>query len=522
MKKPPLTAADPNFPQGLRRYLYLTAALTGAAILIVEILGAKMLSPYVGTSHFVWTAQIATTLIALAAGYYLGGRLVDKSPRLSRLYNCILWAAVYLSLTILLCEPIAYRCLRFNLALGALLTSALLFFVPLTLLAMVGPFLVRILVPSLAMVGGQTGRISAVSTLGSVAGTVLIGYVLIPFLRNSVTMYLTAGLLMALVFGYYVIWGKKSRQQAGIYVLILAGLIGGLGGVRREQVKRWATGEELYRANSNFGLLQVMQAKGSNRRFYLNDFLVQNTYDPESKQSLSMFTYMLHDLARAYTPALKEVLCIGMGVGIVPRQFAAEGASVDVMEINPAVVPLAEKYFDLPSGRFNLVIGDGRYFINRSSKKYHAIVLDAFLGESSPSHLMTKEAFAAMQHILRPEGVLVINSFGEFRTGRDFFTASLEKTLRTVFRSVRVHHAGNGNVFFVASDQSDLKVLNQPNLEQVHPSCRYQVEAAFDGLTQSDPQHGIVLTDDFNPVDFYDAANREAIRRHLAASMRTM
>jgi spermidine synthase len=336
------------------------------------------------------------------------------------------------------------------------------------------------------------------------------------------TMYLTAGLLMALVFGYYLIWGKKSRQRAGIYVLILAGLVGGAGGVRKEQVKRWQTGDELYRANSNFGLLQVLQAKGGNRRFYLNDFLVQNTYDPESKKSLSMFTYMLHGLARAYTPALKDVLCIGLGVGIVPRQFAAEGASVDVVEINPAVVPLAKEYFDLPSGRFNIVIGDGRYFINRASKKYHAIVLDAFLGESSPSHLMTKEAFAAMQHILRPEGVLVINSFGEFRSGRDFFTASLEKTLRTVFRSVRVHHAGNGNVFFVASDQSDLKVLHQPNLEQVHPSCRGSVEAAFDGLTQSDPQHGLVLTDDFNPVDFYDAANREAIRRHLASSMRTM
>ncbi len=65
----------------LRRYLYFTAAITGAAILIVEILGARMLSPYVGTSHFVWTAQIMVTLAALAAGYYAGGRLVDLSPK---------------------------------------------------------------------------------------------------------------------------------------------------------------------------------------------------------------------------------------------------------------------------------------------------------------------------------------------------------------------------------------------------------------------------------------------------------
>src|SRR5213594_1176344 len=79
-----------------RRYLYLTAATTGAAIMIVEILGAKMLAPYVGTSHFVWTAQIAVTLVALAAGYYAGGRLVDRWPKLGKLYGCVLVAAIYL------------------------------------------------------------------------------------------------------------------------------------------------------------------------------------------------------------------------------------------------------------------------------------------------------------------------------------------------------------------------------------------------------------------------------------------
>ena len=75
-------AAAAPLALGLRRYLYFTAATTGAAIMIVEILGAKMLAPYLGTSHFVWTAQIAVTLVALAIGYYAGGRLVDRSPQL--------------------------------------------------------------------------------------------------------------------------------------------------------------------------------------------------------------------------------------------------------------------------------------------------------------------------------------------------------------------------------------------------------------------------------------------------------
>src|SRR4249919_871222 len=106
----PATAAEKGatISGALRRFLYLTAAITGASILIVEILGAKMLAPYVGTSHFVWTAQIAVTLVALAAGYYAGGRLVDRSLRLDTLYGAILLAGVYLSATVLIVRPVAY------------------------------------------------------------------------------------------------------------------------------------------------------------------------------------------------------------------------------------------------------------------------------------------------------------------------------------------------------------------------------------------------------------------------------
>src|SRR3954465_12693939 len=120
----------------LRRYFYFTAAITGGAIMVVEILGAKMLSPYVGTSHFVWTAQIAVTLIALTLGYYVGGWFVDKSPRVGALYWAILLAAGYLGLTVAVCEPVAYWCLELKpFALGSLLASLILFFMPLALLA---------------------------------------------------------------------------------------------------------------------------------------------------------------------------------------------------------------------------------------------------------------------------------------------------------------------------------------------------------------------------------------------------
>jgi hypothetical protein len=173
VSKPALPTTAPLSP-GLRRFLYGTAATTGAAILIVEILGAKMLSPYVGTSHFVWTAQIAVTLLSLAVGYWFGGWLVDRSQNLRRLYTCILLAAVYLCFTVPFTAKVAFACLQFPLAVGSLLASLFLFFVPLTLLATVGPFVIRVLTSVVAGVGGTVGRLSAISTLGSVLGLSLI------------------------------------------------------------------------------------------------------------------------------------------------------------------------------------------------------------------------------------------------------------------------------------------------------------------------------------------------------------
>jgi predicted membrane-bound spermidine synthase len=489
----------------LRRYLYVTAATTGAAIMVVEILGAKMLSPYVGLSHFVWTAQIAVTLVALACGYYVGGRLADRSQRLARLYWAILGAALYLALTVRICEPVAYWCLDFNLAVGSLLASTILFFVPLALLAMTGPFLVRVITSTVAGVGGNVGRLTSIGTLGSLAGTLLIGYLLIPLLPNSLTMYFTA-LVLALVCAGYFLCCRRKWPSAVVLLLALGPVAGGKSYLGLTHDYTYVT--EVFQGNSHFGLLQVLDRSDGGCRFYLNDSLTQNTYDPVRKLSVSHFTYALSGLARAYTTNISDALCIGLGVGIVPMEFARQGARVDVVEINPAVVPLAVRFFDLQ--------------LNRCRKQYDVVVLDAFLGDSSPSHLMTREAFASMRRVLRPGGTLVINSFGNLEDGKDFFTASLNRTLQVVFPSVRMHTSGDGGIFFVASDRSALAFVHPPNLENIHPEVLRDVEATYAGVVDTLPGHGRVLTDDYNPAEFYDARNREDLRRRLALAAREM
>ncbi len=522
MSKPsptPAPEAAVALTPGIRRFLYLVAALNGAAILIVEILGAKMLSPFFGTSQYVWTAQIAVTLVSLAVGYWFGGRLADRSAELHRLCWCMLVASLYLVATVPLVKPVSFAALKAaSLAAGSVLAAIFLFFVPLTLLAVTGPFLVRALIQSTAGAGGLVGRVSAISTFGSVGGALLISYVLIPLLPYSVTMFVTAGGIAAVALGYILIQGRGGRVPA---VLVGGGLMAvmSLGG--RNVIGAALPGfKEIARAQSDYGLVQVLEREQGDLRYYVNDLLMQNTYDPTTRQSASLFTHMLHGLAHAYAPRIDRVLCIGMGVGIVPGQFAREGREVDVVEINPAIVPIAARHFDLDLSAINLTIGDGRQHLHAlEDGRYDALVLDAFLGDSSPSHLMTREAFADMRRVLKPDGVLVINAFGRFDAGRDFMAASLDKTLKAVFRSVIIHASGNGNVFYVASDQSPLVMHREPDVMAAHRGVRGDMRAALAGIMRPAETSGMVLTDDFNPVEIRDAPNRERFRRQLSQMM---
>jgi ubiquinone/menaquinone biosynthesis C-methylase UbiE len=135
---------------------------------------------------------------------------------------------------------------------------------------------------------------------------------------------------------------------------------------------------------------------------------------------------------------------------------------------------------------------------------------------------MTREAFAAMHRVLKPDGALVINTFADVRGENEFFSASLYKTLTNCFPGVRLHVGPNGNTLFVASVRSPLEFAHRPDFSEVHRDALRDVTDAFSTIREVDTDKGRVLTDDFNPVEFYDAPNREALRRDLAFGMRRL
>jgi spermidine synthase len=488
-------------------------------ILSVEILGARMLSPYMGSSHFVWTAQIAVTLGALATGYYAGGRLADGRPRIPYLFAALLGAGIWLGLTAVLLEPVAYLSLQLPLSFAALAASAALFFVPLALLGMTGPFVIRMITSAVSEVGTSVGLLTAVSTFSSFLGTVLIGYLLIPLLPNSTTMILCAAVLVGLCAVFYLGWNRKLLP---LTVLAAASIliVGLFAGHRRDPVYRLVT--QVFAGNSHFGYIQVLDRRTSPIRYFLNDNLMQNAYDLERKQSPLGFSYMLTGLPRLYSTNIENALVIGMGVGIVPMDLARSGTRVETVEINAAVVKIAERYFDFDPAKVSVIIGDGRHILNKLTNTYDLIIMDAFVGDSAPSHLLTRETFLSAKRLLRPGGTLVVHSFGDLAPGHDFQVASLSKTLRHVFAGVRTHTDGEGAFFFVARMEDRFEPLRKPSLEGVHPDAREGVEKAFSGPVEIPAGSGMVLTDDYNPIDYYEARNREALRRRLALTARNM
>ena len=189
-----------------RRYLHLTVFASGLVTLAVELSASRLIEPYFGTSNLIWATLIGLILLYLSAGYTLGGRWADRSPRAETLYGIVAWAAFLVGLIPFVAHPILTLAVTgfadFNAALliGSFVSALILFSAPITLLGCVSPFAIRLAVSDVATSGGVAGRIYAISTAGSFLGTFLPVLVTIPNIGTRNTFLLFAFILMAVAF----------------------------------------------------------------------------------------------------------------------------------------------------------------------------------------------------------------------------------------------------------------------------------------------------------------------------------
>ncbi len=182
-----------------RIYLEIIVFVSGAVVMAFEIIGSRMLGPYVGTSIFVWTSIIGVLLFSLSIGYRFGGWIADRKPRADLLSFIIFFAGLSMILSASIKDWVLTWFLNSisNIKLVCVFSSLLLLALPSVLLGMVSPFAARLKMNSLATSGATVGNLYAISTIGSILGVFLAGFYLIPTFKTTDILFILSITLIA-------------------------------------------------------------------------------------------------------------------------------------------------------------------------------------------------------------------------------------------------------------------------------------------------------------------------------------
>lgn len=514
----------------VRTYKYgllLFVTLTGMAVLIVEIAATRILAPFFGNSIFTFSSVISIILAALSFGYYFGGRVSDRKPS-DVLFCGLIVTAGFTVLLLQLLNALVLPDMAYKLSLisGPLVVSLMMFLLPALFLGMLSPFAIKLLHSSHAEkgVGNAAGLVFFWSTLGSIAGSLGAGFLLIPHWGiGNIMIGVGAGLVLLGSIGMLVVPGKRRMLPVG---LMLLGLLCSFALVRSSHAEGRGV---VYVADGLYEKIVIRDIayQGRNARILMQDRNISSgMYLDDGSMAFDYTKYF--DLYRLFTPELTNALAIGGGAYSVPKAIllGSPKSIVDVAEIDPSLHGLAKEYFALPDDpRLRNHVIDGRRFLHDTPERYDLIFSDAYRSFiSAPMQFTTREFFALAKSKLKGDGVFIANYYGSLGADTRPMIYSVLKTMRTVFPQVYLIATTDPgsdalqNFIFVGHNalrqdkRIDLQqaaafrfaypVLNKVAGQELRPAEEL-VDSAF------------LLTDDFAPVEYY-AAN--VIRKYDAAS----
>ena len=480
--------------KNLSAILLVTAFITGASVLVIEIIGSRVLAPFFGSGIYTWSSLIAITLGALALGYAIGGRLVDLLPRADILYGICLIAGLWTIATPWLASIVLPSLVQLSdIRLGVLLSCCLLFFPNLFLLGMVCPFVIRLLTNDNTTPGSISGRVFSISTFGSLLAALLTGFILVPNFSVQQILYLCGTAIIILVVIGFILLRKTN---AGLLSLILLIIIA----VFIQTTTKNTTGSDLELLDNKpsfYGQLHVVKKYGI--KMLLIDGIGQNYVMEDGLYVTPYINFMaaVPQLHQDIDSQVKHSLVIGLGAGQLPMLLKQAGHHVESVEIDPLVAEMAKKHFDFKMEDNNTHIADGRLFLTRSTNNYEYIFIDAFNADQIAWHLLSKESLEITRQRMTDQGLLVINLTSNI-AGQD--VASLQHTLQTVFLHVSTYSGARqdefASIIFIASASPIHLSQDSPSLDK--SQAAHAEEFMAGALNTLDG--GILLTDDFNPI----------------------
>jgi spermidine synthase len=494
--------------------LDITVFVCGAVVMIYELIGSRIVSPFIGTSTYVWTSLIGVILGALSLGYWLGGRLADRKPDAKVLAFVIFIAGGLVSMTMLLKEVILafVAASPVGLEIKSVIAAVFLFAPASVALGMVTPYAIRLRMESVGDSGKTVGSLYALSTIGSIVGTFAAGFFLIPFVGSVRTLYIIAGSLFVLSFVLAPL--ALSRMNIGIITIFVLGVTG-------SELNTFYLREKfaMYDKDTEYNRVQVFQTVDPKtgrklQAMSIDPYFMQSAMFLDTGETPFAYAPFYH-LIRHYRPDFKRTLLVGGAGYTLPKEFlhTYPAAEMDVVEIDPAMTEIAREYFRLQDDpRLTIHHEDGRVFLNNAqSAKYDAVLMDAFTSLFSvPHQLTTIEAVRQIDRVLTDNGVVIFN-VGSAITGRgSYFLQAELATYREVFPQVQVFKVNSDytderlqNVIIVASKsrRSTTFESNDPQLAGLL-SHRYLNEIATMPI----------LTDDLAPVEYYSSVAQSALR----------
>jgi spermidine synthase len=495
-------------------YLYIAVFFSGLTSLAVEMASSRLLGNVFGTSNLVWASIIGLILIYLTLGYFIGGKWADRSPSYKTFYQILIWAALAIAVVPVISKPVlslaanAFDQLQLGILFSSFLAVLILLIVPVTLLGTTSPFAIRLAVKDSREVGSTSGRIYAISTLGSFIGTFVPVLFLIPLIGTYRTFITFSAILLvtALVGLYRTSGWRVTLPYLWMPVLVVALFIWGVNGAEK------ATTGQVYETESAYNYIQVLKQDGVFLLRLNEGQGVHSEYSPTlinfqgPWEQVSVAPYFN---AAPYDPQrVKSMAIVGLAAGTSAREATAiyGPIPIDGFEIDPKIVAVGRKYFDMNEPNLNVIVQDGRWGLAHSTRRYQVISIDAYRPPYIPWHLTTQEFFEIVRQHLTEDGVVVMN-VGRAPGDRRLVN-TLGSTLLTVFPSVHVMdipNAFNSILYATMQPTQDqnlaLNLMYLTGKGSQNPLLLDSMRLAVANL-QPPPAPDTVFTDDRAPIEW--------------------
>ncbi|MBR6505647.1 fused MFS/spermidine synthase [Candidatus Saccharibacteria bacterium] len=479
---------------------YIILFVLNSAEMILELVAARLLSPYFGNSNFVWTAIIGIILLATSLGNVVGGKIASwKNPKFW-VGSILLLASIYISFTPIIDAPIlqSIKDVEMGVQISSIVGSIIFFLIPSIILGTITPVIMKERIGNSKDKGKESGRITATIAIGSLAGTFLGGFLLIPALGTKLIFSLLGAIIIPAVILLRPLRGVKIKKYKISFTTIL--FIAIMTSVISVVVANFGTKYDAISIDTEYGriIIEDGQSDGEDIRYYRQSGAYSSaTYLDEERKFELVFDYLKkYDMMFDYLD-VKQVAMIGGAAYQYPKYFISHylDKKMDVIEIDPVSTEIAKKYFyldDLISTygeeRLGLYNDDGRVFLSNINKKYDAILNDAFSGEVPVGILATLEAAETIKQQLNPDGVYMSNILSAIEGDGGRFLRAEIKTLKKVFKHVYVVQVNEGTT---RKDFTNWMVIATDN-DKHQPETIIEVDLSDDD---------IVLTDDYNPID---------------------